>query len=285
MTQLPRIGRVDLSVADLGRSIDFYTNTIGLTVIDRSDSEVILGAGERPLLRLVELPGAKPSPRSTGLYHFALLLPTRLDLARSLVHLDQTRAPLTGFADHAVSEAIYLSDPDGHGIEIYRDRPRDEWIYNNGTLKMGSDPIDVQGILGELPAQPEPWSGLPDGTIMGHIHLQVSQIPATEQFYTELLGFDRVLRYGPSATFMSTDGYHHHIGGNTWASAGASPPPETAARLLAYEITLDDNATRDAIAARLIAADQAPETDGDALVTRDPSGNTIRLRIRNGLVA
>ncbi len=277
--QQPRIGRVDLTVSDLDRSTRFYLDVIGLELLHRGEAAVLLGVGDRELLRLVELPGARPAPRTTGLYHFALLLPSRRDLALSLAYLHQTNAPISGYADHAVSEAIYLTDPDGHGIEIYRDRPREEWEFINETLRMTVDPLDVRGILAELPPSPS-WTGLPPETMMGHIHLQVKDIAHTEQFYTELLGFDLMIRYGPSATFMATDGYHHHIGGNTWAGAGAPPPPPTAARLLSYEILLDTPASRDTIAARLAAAGVEVSHDGNALVTTDPSHITVRLVLR-----
>lgn len=276
----PRIGRVDLTVADLGRSMRFYEQMIGLHPLAQSTNAVTLGVVDRPLLQLVELPGARPVPQAAGLYHFALLLPSRHDLALSLAHLRHAGAPISGYADHAVSEAIYLTDPDGHGIEIYRDRPRHEWTYPNGQLKMATDPIDMHGILSELPSTPEAFSGLPTGTIMGHIHLQVSQIESTEDFYTGLLGFDRVLRYGPSATFMSTGGYHHHIGANTWAGLGAPTAPLTAARLQSYEIFLDDDATRDELAKRLLAAGRTAEREDHALVTADPSGIVVRLVVR-----
>lgn len=279
MTTSSRIGRVDLSVADLNRSTRFYEDVIGLRVLEHDGDVTTLGAGGRALLRLAELPGARPAPRATGLYHFALLLPTRRDLAISLAHLHRANAPISGFADHAVSEAIYLTDPDGHGIEIYRDRPRADWRYAGGRLKMATDPLDLQGILAELPAAPEPWDGLPPGTVMGHIHLQVNQIETTEQFYTDLLGFDLIMRYGPSATFLSTDGYHHHVGANTWAGVGAPPPPADAARLLAYEIILDNVASRDDVAGRLDRAGRHVTDTGDALVTADPSGTAIRLTV------
>lgn len=277
MTHPNRIGRVDLTVANLARAILFYEDVIGLRVLRRKEQAAELGVGTRELLRLVELPGARPSPRSTGLYHFALLLPARRDLALALAHLHQVNAPISGYADHAVSEAIYLTDPDGHGIEIYRDRPREEWEFPGGSLKMTVDPIDIRGIMAELPAEPVSWRGLPEGTLMGHIHLQVSDIPVTERFYTELLDFDVMARYGPAATFMATNGYHHHIGANTWAGVGVLPPPPTAARLLAYEIRLDNLAALDAIVARLEAAGYPTENSGATVLVHDPAGIAIRL--------
>lgn len=270
----PHIGRVALAVADLERSVRFYTETIGLTLLERGGGIASLGAPDRALLELHEQPGISPVRRATGLYHFALLLPSRADLGDALEHFVRVRAPIGGFADHAVSEAIYLTDPDGHGIEVYRDRPRAEWAYAGGRLKMTTDPIDFDGILaarhGDQPV-------MPAGTMMGHIHLQVADIAATERFYIDLIGMEPVIRYGPSATFLAANGYHHHIGGNTWAGAGLPPAPAGAARLLWYEIQQPDAAALEAIAARLAAAGHPFERDADGLRVVDPSGIALLL--------
>jgi catechol 2,3-dioxygenase len=177
-----------------------------------------------------------------------LLTPSRYELARTLQHLIDTHTPIGGASDHHVSEAIYLNDPDGHGIEIYRDRRRDEWQYSNGWLRMGVDAFDVEGVLGELAQGAPAWRALHPDSLMGHIHLHVAHIAAAEQFYCSLLGFDLVMRYGGQASFISAGGYHHHLGLNTWAGVSAPPPPTDAARLLWYEIRLpDDQALRQAL--------------------------------------
>lgn len=273
----PHIGQVALTVADLNRSVRFYEDQIGLSLIDRGTHRTLLGAGDGGFLVLQELPGARMVPRATGLYHFAILVPSRYDLARTLYHLLQSDAPISGFADHAVSEAIYLNDPDGHGIEIYRDRVREEWQYSGDQLRMTTDPIDLQGIIDELGGQLPSSHQMAAGTFIGHVHLQVSNIPATERFYTDLIGLERVARYGPQATFLSANGYHHHLGANTWAGAYLSPAPDDAARLLWFEIIQPDPAAATLIAQRLEAAGIATTPSGDAFFVTDPSG--IRVKI------
>jgi catechol 2,3-dioxygenase len=270
----PHIGRVALAVADIERSIDFYTDVIGLTLLAREGDDAQMGAGTEPLLLLHGQAGLSRVRRATGLYHFALLLPSRADLGDALQHYVEVNAPISGFADHAVSEAIYLTDPDGHGIEVYRDRPREEWAFANGQLRMTTDPIDFDGVL---KSRSGAWQGLPPGTMMGHIHLQVAQIEATERFYIDHIGFDLIIRYGPSATFLAANGYHHHLGANVWAGAGLPPAPEDAARLLWYEIRQPDAATIDAIAARLDTAGYAHERDTTGLRVVDPSGIQLLL--------
>ena len=275
----PHIGRVALAVADIERSIGFYTDVIGLSLLAREGNDAQMGAGTEPLLLLHGQAGLSRVRRATGLYHFALLLPSRADLGDALQHYVAVNAPISGFADHAVSEAIYLTDPDGHGIEIYRDRPREEWAFANGKLRMTTEPIDFEGVIGAATgrAQGGVWRGLPPGTMMGHIHLQVAQIEATERFYIDLIGLDLIIRYGPSATFLAANGYHHHLGANVWAGAGLPPAPDNAARLLWYEIRQPDAAAVDAIAARLEAAGYPFSRAADGLHVVDPSGIVVRL--------
>src|SRR3954452_15877935 len=196
------VGAVELTVAELDRSVDYYTLAIGLKVLSRSEGVARLGSPDGlELLVLVEGPGAQPGRGHSGLFHFALLLPSQEDLARWLVHVAGARVPLSGMSDHLVSEAIYLRDPDFHGIEIYRDRPREEWPYRDGQLQMDTLPLDTDALVSSLDGtEVGPFEAMPAGTRMGHVHFHVADIPATEAFYRDVLGFDVVVRYGSDAT-------------------------------------------------------------------------------------
>jgi catechol 2,3-dioxygenase len=272
-----RIGTVTLSVADLRRSVAYYQHDIGLALLYQRGDQATLGVGSTALLRLHEIGGARLVRRATGLYHFALRVPTRRDLARVLRHSDERGTRIGGAADHLFSEALYLSDPDGHGIEISTDRPRDAWYDTQGNLRVASDPLDLSGILRELDGEEAPWQGLPLGTDMGHIHLQVADIRDAERFYVEVLGFERTIGM-PMASFVSAGGYHHHIGMNTWAGIGVPPPPEGAARLLNYEVVLPSQHALSAVIDRIRAAGASLTEDPEGWVVRDPSHNRILLR-------
>jgi catechol 2,3-dioxygenase len=271
------MGAVHLTVSDLARSLEYYRESIGLDVLEDGDGRATLGAGTTRLLELVEVPGAQPAPGRTGLFHFALLLPDRRSLASWVAHAVRTRVRLAGASDHFVSEAIYLSDPDRHGIEIYADRPRALW---DGQVaeRMGTDPLDLDGLLGELDdPQTDTFDRQPGGTTMGHVHLQVSQVPPAVAFYRDLLGFGLMAEYGGQAAFLSAGGYHHHVGANTWRSGGAGPPAPGSAALRRFEIVLPDAAERDRLVERLGAAGQAVEEHEDGPLARDPSGNAFTL--------
>ncbi|MEZ5123294.1 MAG: VOC family protein [Solirubrobacterales bacterium] len=273
------VGAVHLTVADLGRSIEYYEGVVGLELLGRTGDSASLGRPGRELVGLVEQRGALPAGRHTGLYHFALLLPSRVALARWLAHAARERAPLVGLSDHVVSEAVYLTDPDGHGIEIYRDRPREQW-EGRVAQQMTTLPLDVDDLLGELSdPRTEPFDRLPAATVMGHVHLKVARIPETVGFYRDVLGFALMAELGPYAAFLSAGGYHHHIGANTWESAGASPPPPGSAALRHATILLPDEAERDRVRQRLQAHGQIPEDDAAGLVVRDPSGNRLVLAL------
>ena len=278
MATLPaetRMGPVELTVSDLERSLDYYRKAIGLGVRQEVDGRASLG-GDSELLVLHEVPGAQPAPRNTGLFHFALLVPERRDLAAWLAHAIREQVPMTGASDHFVSEALYLRDPDGHGIEIYADRPREVW--EGQVARMTTEPLDLENLLGELDdPEREPFDSLPGGTVMGHVHLQVADIPETLRFYRDVMGFDEMATLGSQATFLAAGGYHHHVGANTWASAGAPPPPEHSASLRLATVVLPDSASRDEVVGRVAATGQDPEETPEGPVVRDPSGNRLLL--------
>lgn len=273
------VGGVRLQVADLPRSIAYYGQTLGMRVLRRDASTAILGAerGDRALVELHERAGARPAPRRgrTGLYHFAILLPDRASLGRFVRHVGEIGARV-GSADHLVSESLYLQDPDNLGIEVYADRPRDTWRRIGRELMMATDPLDVPGLVRE--AGDTPWTGMPEGTLIGHMHLHVGDLAAASAFYSEALGFDRMVWQYPGALFLAASGYHHHLGTNTWAGSDAKPPAADEAQLLEWSIELPDAASLDAAAQSLTRAGYAAERDGAALVTRDPWGTPLRLR-------
>lgn len=270
------VGVVNIKVKNLDYSLNFYQNIIGLQVLEKSDRKAVLTTdGETPLLILEQPENVTAKEAGTsGLYHFAILLPTRADLSVFLRHLIQTGYPL-GAADHYVSEALYLNDPDGNGIEVYRDRPSSEWTWNNGLVDMATEQLDAQGILGESDAE---WRGLPAGTIMGHIHLHVGDLQKAEEFYTKGLGFN-VVSYYPQAVFLSTGGYHHHIAINTWQGTGAKQPAENSVGLNWYTIVYPDVESREAVVKNLQQLGASVQAEADYVVTSDPSGNRIRLLV------
>ena len=272
-----RMGAVHLTVSGLERSLGYYRKEIGLDVLDQGAGRASLGAGETELLGLVEEPGARPSGRHTGLFHFALRVPERVELARWLAHAARDHVPLVGMSDHFVSEAIYLTDPDGHGIEIYHDRPRELW-EGQVMSRMTTDPLDVAGLLAELddPAA-APFDGLPAGGDMGHVHLQVADVPDAVSFYRDVLGFEVMAELFGTAAFFGAGGYHHHVGANTWHSRGASPPPPGSAALHHATIVLPDAAERDRVAGRIADTGQEPEARPDGVLVRDPSGINLHL--------
>jgi catechol 2,3-dioxygenase len=275
------VGAVHLTVADLDRSIEYYENAIGLVVLGREGVVARLGVpGGEDLLVLYEEPGAQPVRGHTGLFHFALLLPERPALARWLVHAASSRVPLSGMSDHLVSEAIYLRDPDWHGIEIYRDRPRSEWPGDgHGGVQMDTIPLDTDSLLGALDEDASSvgdYTGMPSGTTMGHVHLHVADIADSERFYRDVMGFD-VMAHMPEATFLSAGGYHHHLGGNVWAGRGATPPPPGSAALRHATIVLPDAGERDRVVGRIADAGQEPESREAGVMVRDPGGNALLL--------
>jgi catechol 2,3-dioxygenase len=273
------VGPVHLTVSDLERTLGYYNDAIGLETLERGAGRASLGSAGRELVVVVEEPGAQPAVHNTGLFHFALLVPQRSDLARWFAHSIRERVGLTGLSDHKVSEAIYLRDPDSHGIEIYADRPRSTW-EGRVADSMATLPLDVESLLGELDdPETEPFERLADGTRMGHVHLQVAAVPEAVAFYRDALGMDMMAEYRADAAFLSAGGYHHHVGVNTWNSAGAPPPPPGSAALRHATIVLPDAAERDRVAGVLSDAGYPVEDDDDGPLVRDPSGNALVLAV------
>jgi catechol 2,3-dioxygenase len=271
------LGAVHLTVADLARSLDYYRRAIGLRVLDEGDGRASLGAGATELLVLEERPGARPADGYSGLFHYALLVPQRADLARWLAHAVRDRIPLTGASDHDVSEALYLRDPDHHGIEIYADRPREIWEGEVGS-RLTTMPLDTADLLGEL-ADPavEPFAGLAAGTVMGHVHLRVADLAPTVGFYRDVVGFGLMAALGSQAAFLAAGGYHHHLGANIWESAGAPAAPDDTATLTHYTIVLPSEGDRDTVVGRLVAAGHEPVETPGGVLARDPSGIALVL--------
>ncbi|HKP20648.1 MAG TPA: VOC family protein, partial [Thermoleophilaceae bacterium] len=273
------IGKVRLRVADIGALSEFYERVVGLRGVERDGDLVRLGPdGGAPLVELVSAPTAAPPPSfSTGLFHMAILVPDRAELARSLRRVIEQGWRLTGASDHLVSEALYLRDPEGNGIEIYRDRPRDQWGHSDtGEIRMATLPLDLDGVLADEGASDQPANGMPAGTTMGHVHLRVADIPAAEAFYNGALGLEVMVRSYPGALFVAAGGYHHHVGLNTWESQGAPAPPEGSLGLDRWELVLPDEDERDAAAGR-VGETGDPVHSGDGVLARDPAGNHVLL--------
>ena len=273
------LGAVELTVAALDAQVAFYEDVIGLREIRRDGDTVELGVpgGDTALVTLVGRPEAPPRPpRTTGLFHLAFLVPSRADLARSLQRVTGAGYGFTGASDHLVSEALYLDDPEGNGIEIYRDRPREEWAYAGGQLQMATLPLDVDGVLASAAAG-DTGDGIAAGARIGHVHLQVAAIPAAEAFYVDALGFEPTVRGYPGALFVAAGGYHHHVGLNTWAGQGIPAPPPGARGLRRFTIVLPDEAAlEETLASAAAAGFGVTDEDGRTVVT-DPSGNRAAL--------
>lgn len=276
-----RLGEVHLQVADLGRSLAFYESVLGLHTVERDATGARLAAhgDDRTLVRLHEQRDARPMPARgrLGLYHFAILLPDRPALGRFVRHLADTGAR-AGASDHLVSEAFYLHDPDGLGIEVYADRDPSTWQRVGRELMMASDPIDSADLV--TAAGSAPWTGMPAGTTIGHLHLHVGDLRQASAFYSDALGLDRTVWSFPGALFMAAGGYHHHLGTNIWAGNTAEPPDAGDARLLEWTMELPRAESIDDAADSLTGAGHAIERETSGAITvLDPWGTRLRLRV------
>jgi catechol 2,3-dioxygenase len=266
------IGAVGLTVRDLDRVAAYYRDVIGLALMDRSDGVARLGAGGVDFLELAQRRDARPDDnRTAGLYHTAFLMPTRADLARWVLHMAANRIPITGASDHLVSEAIYLDDPEGNGVEVYADRPPETWRWNDGLVEMTTDPLDFEDLV--RAANATRFDGAPAGLRIGHVHLRVGDIASAERFYRSGIGLD-LTRRRHGASFMSSGRYHHHVAGNVWHSAGAGHRDEDRTGLAWFSIESDNVA---AIADRLQADGFATRPSANGFETSDPWGTRVRI--------
>lgn len=273
------VGEVGLKVLDLKEMIRFYKEIIGFEVLKETENTAVLGAGGQALLKLEAGNGIIPkNQRYAGLYHFAILLPDRKELGKMLLHLHNNGVGI-GSSDHLVSEALYLSDPEGNGIEIYRDREPEEWDWNGSQVVMAVDPVDAAGLVQAAEASGEVFQGLPAGTVMGHIHLHVSDLVKAKDFYVNGLGFEVVSSLGGQALFLADQKYHHHIGLNVWNGIGIPALPENAAGLGYYTLVLENEEKRKATVSQLRDFGAEVEMQGDLVEVKDPAGNTIRLTV------
>ena len=278
LPEATQLGPVKLQVSDLARSVAYYESVIGLHTISRGGGNARLGtqADDTMLVGLQEKPGANAVPRRglLGLYHFAILVPDRAVLGRFLRHVASLGVHV-GMADHLVSEALYLTDPDGLGIEVYADRPRESWKKLDRQIAMSSDPLDVESLLDA--GGDAPFTGLPVGTVIGHVHLHVGDIERASHFYHDGLGFDKMVWNYPGALFLAAGGYHHHLGTNTWAT-GAPPAGDGDARLLEWEVQVPTGADADAALGNLESAGHVVDRDSAGGTVSDPWGTRVRVR-------
>jgi catechol 2,3-dioxygenase len=273
------IGAVGLAVRDLDRLTAYYRDMLGLAVQERTPQSATLGAGGIALLELIERPDALPDDQhEAGLYHTAFLMPTRADLARWILHAAKSRVPISGAADHDVSEAIYLDDPEGNGVEVYADRPREMWRRDGDLILQKTDPLDIDAIIREVDPTTAVYPGAPEGLRIGHIHLRVGNIAKAEAFYLGALGLD-LTRRRSGASFLSSGGYHHHVAVNVWHSNGAGMRNARRAGLDWFAMEINDQPTMDDIKKRLEAAGVAIDAIPGGFAARDPWGTSIRLTI------
>ncbi|HLE13547.1 MAG TPA: VOC family protein [Anaerolineales bacterium] len=279
------IASAALQVSNLERAISFYRDRLGFQVIERQERVASLSASGQPphQIRLVERPGAAPKPpRTTGLFHLAIRLPGRSALANLLLHMIQEHVNLQGASDHRVSEALYLSDPDGNGLELYVDRPRDRWPRSGDQIEMTTETLDIDDLLDQADQTGAGWGGIHPGTEIGHIHLQVADLIQTEAFYHNLLGFDVTQRSYPGALFFAAGDYHHHIGANIWSSRGAPPPPPEVVGLISFAVRIpgqgkEEEFIRHLESARTLYDVLAGPNGGASLMVSDPFANLVEL--------
>ena len=272
-----KIGTVALTISNLDRELAFYQDVLGFQVHRRAGDTAYLGAGGPNLLVLTQHPGAELVSGTTGLHHFAILLPSRLALALALRHLGETGTPLKESYNHWCSESIYVADPDGHSIEIYRDCPRREWLFDGTQLRIASVPLDLEGLLSELSGRSDEWGGLPPEAMIGHVNLRVANLAEAESFYASVLGFDIIARYESQALFVSAGGYHGHVGLNTWDGVDAPPPPSGSIGLRYFDVRLPNTVELDRVTKQVRDAGVTLEETPAGVLVHDPCANALLL--------
>lgn len=274
-----QFGPAALRVSDADRALDFYVNKIGLELRSRTDAGAMLGTREADLLRLDIKPGIKPrNYKETGLYHVAILVPGRASLGAAIARLASNNVKL-GAADHLVSEAIYIWDPDNNGIEIYRDRPRNEWTWTGDQVRMKNSPLDFEGLLAEPNVETLTTQPMKNGTRIGHIHLEVDDVAKAKKFYADVVGFAPTSTF-PGAQFLGAGGYHHHLAANIWESRNGPPPSPDTAGLSLMTFELPDVASIQALKTRLDAAGTQTRTNGNGFDFVDPWLTQVSVRMR-----
>lgn len=271
------VGQVEIKVEDLKRSLRFYKGLLGFGILEQNERKAILTADGKAPLIVINQPEhvSAKEIRTTGLYHFAILLPGRADLGAILKKLKDQSYPLQGGTHHGISEAIYLEDPDGNGIEIYADTPPSTWEWKNGLLVAKGKALNIQSILAE--AEGKEWEGMPSNGLLGHIHLNVSELEKTEEFYHQGLGLDVVMKIPNQAIFFSSGGYHHHIGTNVWNGIGAPRPSENSVGMSAFSLIFPNDEARSKAIKRLLDLGYEVKEENGVLITKDPSENRIKL--------
>ncbi|MFK7805774.1 MAG: VOC family protein [Anaerolineae bacterium] len=272
-----KVGLTTLKVKDLANMIDFYQTEIGLNLLEQDSQSAVLGiaSDNRPILRMISKPDGRAHPHATGLFHLAILLPERADLGQWLRHYSQNHQ-LDGAGDHIVSEALYLNDPEGNGLEIYWDRPRDTWTVSGESIQMDTLRVDIPSLLAD--AHATPFSQMPSGTTTGHIHLQVDSVEKAIAFYRDILGFSQTAYMSTQAGFFGAGGYHHHIGSNIWNSRGAAPPPADALGLDCYELVFSAQDKLEQVLARLKENNISFNEINAGFEAKDPAGNQMVLK-------
>ncbi|MFC3418479.1 VOC family protein [Salinicoccus hispanicus] len=273
------VSHVKINVSDMESALAFYTRLLGFSILEQNDREVHLTADGKTCFLTLNVPDHPvEKKKTTGLYHFAILLSERSDLAALVIHLARNNVAL-GAADHSVSEAIYLNDPDGNGIEVYVDRPSETWLWRGDNVQMTTEPLDFEEMSKTLRPD-QKWEKMPESAIMGHLHLHVSDLSPAVIFYTTGLGLEIVSEFMGSAVFMSTSRYHHHVAVNAWNGTGVPQPEPGSVGLDTFTLAYPDQDALDAAVKRLSSLGYDVSDEDHSMISVDPSGNKVKMVTR-----